>query len=173
MKNALQTIALFLLVCSGCNEQNSKTTSQSDKLQRTQNLLSPNDDDYSKEINIDTANRMISSYLTGINYEVNTEEIKSLFVDANVLKNYMDQADTAHPIKKFKLVFAHSLDYIHHGQEGLRPDSNSHALTLVVVGVDGDGNYVYTNNHTAIDYVQPCPNSCPSEGTSADNLLTQ
>ena len=131
------------------------------------------DTEFSRPINIDTANRMIQSYLTAINNTVNTQEIKSVIYDADVLRAYLDQhvGTDMKRIEKIKFIFAHSLDYVNSGNEGKRPDTNSHALTLVIVGVDKDGNYVYTKGGQALDFAQPCPPRCPVQGNSSSSLL--
>lgn len=131
------------------------------------------DTEFSRPINIDTANRMIQSYLTGINSTVNTQEIRSLEVDADVLRAYLAQhlVSSSKRIEKFKFIFAHSPDYVNSGNEGKRPDTNSHALTFVIVGVDKDGNYVYTRGGQALDFAQPCPPRCPVQGNSSSSLL--
>jgi hypothetical protein len=118
---------------------------------------------------------MIQSYLTAINSTVNTQEIRSLEFDADVLRAYLAQhlGDTSKRIEKFKFIFAHSLDYVNSGNEGKRPDTNSHALTFVIVGVDKDGNYVYTSGGEALDFAQPCPPRCPVQGNSGSSLLVR
>jgi hypothetical protein len=116
---------------------------------------------------------MIQSYLTSINSTVNTQEIRSLTYDADVLRAYLrDTTGTnGKRIEKIKFIFAHTLDYVNSGKAGKRLDTNSHALTLVIVGIDKDGNYVYTRSGAALDFAQPCPPRCPAQGTAAGELL--
>ena len=136
-------------------------------------MTTHSDTEFSRPIKIDTANRMIQSYLTAINSTVNTQEIRSVIYDADVLRAYLDQhvGTNMKRIEKIKFIFAHSLDYINSGNAGTRPDTNSHALTLVIVGVDKDGDYVYTPNSKALDFGQPCPPRCPVLGTSSSDTL--
>lgn len=159
--------AILMLLCS-CGGQHVPTTPPA-----SDTLTANVDTEFSRPINIDTANRMIQSYLTAINSTVNTEEIRSLEFDADVLRAYLAQhlASKNKRIEKIKFIFAHSLDYVNSGNAGKRPDTNSHALTFVIVGVDSAGNYVYTKNGAALDFAQPCPPRCPVQGTSSSNLL--
>jgi len=161
-------ILFFTAVCilTACNHVASEHA--------TENISSgrlPGGGNYSKPISIDTANMMIGSYLDGINYTVNTHEIRSLGFDADVLRAYLN--DTSHGvIKNVKFMFAHSLDYIHSGHKGQRPDTNSNALTMIIVGVDKDGNYVYTSGNMALDYAMPCPTDCFG-GQASSNFLVK
>ena len=160
--------AAVVLLCS-CGHQTTRTG-----LPGAGDVMTPRiDTEFSRPINIDTANRMIQSYLTAINSTVNTQEIKSIIYDADVLRTYLDQhvGTDMKRIEKIKFIFAHSLDYVNSGNAGKRPDTNSHALTLVIVGVDKDGDYVYTPNGEALDFGQPCPPRCPAQGTSGSDTL--
>lgn len=122
---------------------------------------------YSKPVSIDSANVMISSYLAAINDSVNTNELRSLFYDAEVLRDFLNKTPD---IQKLKFVMAHTQEYINAGHYGQIPDSNSHAITFVIVGVNSKGNYVYCNN-MALDFCQPCPSNCPELGNAGSNLL--
>ena len=115
-------------------------------------------------MSVDTANRMIGSYLDGNGTD--TTALRSLQVDASLLRQLL--ADTT--IKQLKLVLAHTVEYIDTGNEGHFAGCNSTALTLVVVGVDSFGNYVYGPGQSVIDRLRPCPYLCPL-GTAAGNLL--
>lgn len=159
--------AAAILICS-CNDHVVAPAAGT-----TDSLTVNTDTEFSRPVNIDTANRMIQSYLAGINSAVNTEEIKSLEFDADVLRLYLSQhlGTNLKRIEKLKLVLAHNLEYVNSGNFGKRPDTNSHALTLVIVGVDKDGNYVYTKNGAALDFAQPCPPRCPVQGSSSSDLL--
>ena len=159
--------AAVVLLCSCGQQVSTKKMTIADTL--TTNI----DTEFSRPIKIDTANRMIQSYLTAINSTVNTQEIKSVIYDADVLRAYLDQhvGTDMKRIEKIKFIFAHSLDYVNSGNAGRRPDTNSHALTLVIVGVDKDGDYVYTPNGEALDFGQPCPPRCPGHGTSGSDTL--
>lgn len=117
------------------------------------------DQDFSSGIPIDTANRMINSYLQGINYQVNTNEIRSWTFSADSLRRLLT-AGNGKQIVRLKLLLAHSLEYIHAGHEGERPPVNSHALTLIVVGLDQNNNYIYNPEGEAYEHAFPCPPRC-------------
>lgn len=127
----------------------------------------PLNEPYSKPVSIDSANIMISSYLVSIKDSINKEALRSLFYNADVLKDFLNSNQD---IQKLKFVFAHTQEYINAGHYGQLPDSNSHAVTLVIVGVNSKGDYVYCNN-MALDFCQPCPSNCPEIGNASSNLL--
>lgn len=128
----------------------------------------PEEVPYSALIPIDTANKMIQSYLDGINYTVNTEAIKALCFNADSLRAYLSDPT----IKDIKFVFANTLEYANspHGHE--RPDSNSHVTTLILAGYDNKGNYVFKDN-MVYENLRPCPNECIQSGTASRNLLVE
>ncbi|RYD59169.1 MAG: hypothetical protein EOP56_02760 [Sphingobacteriales bacterium] len=154
-------------------------TSCKDSVQHTaSNPASPNntydlpDRPFSKPILIDSANRMIQSYLTSIHPDVNNDAIKSLIFDADLLREYLNDSSQG-KIRHMKFLFAHRLSYINDGHFGQRPDSNSNALTMVLIGYGANGNYIYYNNSYALDFCQPCPRECPDFGTASGDLLSQ
>ncbi|GAA4456982.1 hypothetical protein [Rurimicrobium arvi] len=122
-------------------------------------------------IPMDTANVMISSYLSSIDSDTTTgkvPDLSSLIMDANELRSYLN---THSDIQKVKFMFAHRLEYIHAGNEGKPAGYRSDALTLVVAGYDGDNNYVFASDNTVLDHCGPCPRLCPDYGTASSNLL--
>lgn len=123
---------------------------------------------YSSRIPIDTANKMIQSYLDGINYTVNTEETRALRYNADSLRRYLK--DPA--IKQIKFMFAHTLAYANSPDGNKRPDSNTHVLTMIIAGYDDQGNYIYSDN-MVYENAEPCPNRCPTEGPASKDLLAQ
>lgn len=125
---------------------------------------------YFKPVTIDTANRMIMSYLNSINYGVNTEAPRSLIYDADTLRDYLNDT-TKGKIRYVKFMFAHQLDYINSGHEGQRPDSNTNAITMIIVGYDQNNNYVLNRNNMVYDHFEPCPRNCPTYGTAAYNII--
>jgi hypothetical protein len=170
MYKLLSSLALLSLAFSGNQQTHAATAGIEDPQQLVAAAPpTPPDTMYSKPIHIDSANRMIMSYLNAINYTVNTNETRSLIFDANVLKNYLNTGNGQ--IKKIKFIFAHNMNYINSGFEGERPSSNDNALTLIIVGVDGNGNYVFDPNQKALDFCQPCPTECLQVGSAANNLL--
>lgn len=120
-------------------------------------------------IPVSLANRMIKSYLNGIDYTVNNHEIRSWIVNADTLRRFLSLHNEK--IVNLKLMIAHNMDYINAGHEGQRPPVNSNALTLVIAGVDADNNYVYTDEGTVPERCQPCPEECIGSGTGAADTL--
>ncbi|RZL20416.1 MAG: hypothetical protein EOO89_00235 [Pedobacter sp.] len=127
---------------------------------------------FSKPVLIDSANRMIQSYLTSIQPEINTDEIRSLIFDANLLRIYLNDSSNG-KIENLKMILAHKLSYINSGHFGQRPDSNSNALTLVLIGYGANGNYIYYDQNHALNICQPCPRECPETGTASSDVLVQ
>ena len=124
--------------------------------------------DYSQAIAIDTANMMIESYLNSINYQNNDSDLHCLIISADSLRDYLNDKKE---IKYMKLVFAHTLDYIRSGHANQNCGYKINALTLVMVGFDAKGNYVYNNCGMVYDHATPCPAHCPPRGTAQNNVL--
>lgn len=159
-KFVFTAIAISAIVFTGCNQK-----SNSDNHKTLQPILSSVDPGY---IRSDSANKMIRSYLKSLDSLpiADTPMLKSLIIDAGSLRDYL--SDTS--IKSVKLMFAHTLSYINLGHEG-KPGYNSDALTVVIAGYDGNGNYVLKDDSLALDHARPCPRNCPSSGTASFDLL--
>lgn len=129
-------------------------------------------DGYSRFLELDSANRMIRSYLNGIDYRVNTNETRSLLFNADTLRKYLNDP-TGQRVKTVKFFLAHNWDYILSGREGLRHRPNDNALTLVIVGVDENGNYVPPpgRRHGGFDFCQACPSRCVAVGEASSDQL--
>ena len=116
---------------------------------------------------IDSANKMLNSYLNSITNTGATPDLKSLIVDADALRSYLEDTN----IKHVKLMFAHRLDYINNGNgngyAGVRYDG----LTIIIAGYDNSNNYIYNESGAVLDNCQPCPYSCPSNGTASYHTL--
>jgi hypothetical protein len=121
-------------------------------------------------ISVDTANRMISSYLNSINYQSNDSSLHSLVIDAIELKRYLDTTRTGNTIKKLKIMFAHKLSYINSGQGNQFAGYDNDALTIVIAGVNENGDYVVFPGNKVFNNSMPCPTSCP-EGTASSPLI--
>jgi hypothetical protein len=121
-------------------------------------------------ISVDSANKMISSYLGSINYRTNDSSLYSLVIDAEALRHYMDTMPPANKIKKFKIMLAHRLDYINSGHQNQLGAYNQNALTVVVAGINSMGDYVMFPGNQILDNSMPCPTSCPS-GTASLPLI--
>lgn len=121
-------------------------------------------------IPIDTANRMISSYLTSINYPANDTEIRSIIIDGDALRSYLT-SPAGQNISQVKIIFAHNTKYINSGNYGKRPPMGADATTFVMAGFNDDGAYIPYYNYRVLDHSTPCPTSCPTVGAAANNLL--
>ena len=101
---------------------------------------------------------MISSYLTSINYPSNTETLRSLTFDADSLRAYLNDSSNG-KIVTLKFMLAHQTNYTknHYGTNaGMRAD----AITLVLVGLDEDDNYIYSRGNKVYEHFSPCPTNC-------------
>lgn len=117
------------------------------------------------EIPVDTANRMILSYLNGINYRINTNETRSFTTDPESLISYLSDSR----IKTVKIFLAHNLDYINSGHEGERPVPNENAITLIIAGLDSAEHYVTDIDRGLYDQLAPCPDQCIGSKFVDDN----
>lgn len=116
---------------------------------------------------VDSANKMIQSYLNSIGYPTTDTNLLSLSINADSLRSYL--SDTA--ISDVKLMLAHTLAYINGGGKDENCGYKSSALTVIIAGYDKDGNYIYAPNNMVIDRGVPCPTNCPP-GEAAQPLLT-
>ncbi len=155
---------------------------------------------YSSFITTDVANQMIGSYLSSIgsgsglnsagaassssaanayngvagNSNGPVNDLKSFSIDADSLRAYLASTN----IKSVKLIFAHTMDYISAGNQGLFAGMQSGAMTIIIAGYDVDGNYVYytpggangQGGQYVLDHCSPCPANCPP-GTAGGDLL--
>ena len=121
----------------------------------------------SQFIPADSANEMINSYIYSIEHSATHEsDIHSFSIDADSLRKYLMHTE----LKHVKLIFAHTMDYIHSGYRGVYAGMQSGAVTIIIAGYDNAGNYVYHNGGNVLDHCIPCPTSCPS-GNAGDDLL--
>ena len=120
-------------------------------------------------IPVDSANKMIQSYVNSINTPstTNDTDVKSFFVDASELRNYLDSTN----ITQIKIVLAHTLNFINNGHGNQNAGYKSGAFTLVLAGVDKDGKYIYMPGNNVINHSAPCPTNCPP-GAAGNDLLT-
>ena len=169
MKNTLLMLTGISLFFAGCNQPPANNTREKKHKYRMSAMTNPS---YSRYIPVDSANKMISSYLNSINYQQNDTDLRSLIFNADSLVAYLTTAKLAN----VKLMFAHTLDYINNGGQDQYAGYQSGALTLVVAGYDTSGNYVYysypgTNTKMVLENSMPCPINCPTSGTAANDLL--
>jgi hypothetical protein len=117
---------------------------------------------YSHSISVDTANKMIQSYLTGVGYPSVDTAIRALSFDADTLRAYLAN----HDIVTVKFMFAHQAGYLNSGNYGGNPGLNPSAITLVIAGVDNNDNYVRNSQNGVYDNMTPCPFQCPGNAGS-------
>ncbi len=105
----------------------------------------------------DSANRMTSSYLISVG-AASHDTLQYWTIEADALKAYL--ADTG--IRTMKVALAHTLQYINEGHYGVAAGFSPQALTLVITGLDENGNTVFYSNGRVLDHTRPCPPFCPT-----------
>jgi hypothetical protein len=174
MKQTLVAIALIgILFTAACNQPNSSKTVQSDTtVAKTLSnrggaggASGPTGPSGSAFIPLDTANKMLGSYLNSL--QRNDSDLHSIIISATSLRAML--ADTE--IVSVKLMFAHTLSYINAGNGGHNCGYKSNALTIIISGYNGSGNYIYYPENMVVDNGVACPAHCPSVGTAASDLL--
>lgn len=115
---------------------------------------------YSQSISVDTANRMIQSYLNSVGYPAVDTSIRSLSFDADTLRAYLSD----HSIVTLKFIFAHTPAYANSGY-GTGAGLNPGAITLVIAGVNENDQYVLNNRNGVYDHMSPCPTLCLGDGS--------
>ncbi len=125
---------------------------------------------FSQFIPIDSANKMVNSYLTSINYPANDSDLQALIFDANVLRNYLN--DSSHgKIVQIKIMLGHTLEYINSGHFGMNAKYQTGELTVIIAGYDQNNNYIYNSDNMVLDHAMPCPDWCPTGGTAQYSSL--
>lgn len=168
----LYSLAAVACLLTACGTESTKTNehptgSGQESRSPTATAVAEDDDHY---IPVDSANKMIGSYLGSISG--NDSALHSLILDANVLRSYLN-SDSGQEITQMKIMFAHKLTYINDGG-GNKPCGYNYAgLTLVLAGFKPDGSFILGPNKSAIDNAFPCPANCSSAGQAADDYLPQ
>lgn len=124
-------------------------------------------DSFSKFIPLDSANKMLQSYLASINYLQNDTELHSIIFKAADLRQMLADPKTSN----VKIMFAHTLDYINAGGSGEYCGYKSKELTVIISSYDSAGNYTYTPAGKVLEMGAPCPTSCPKMGNASNDLL--
>lgn len=123
-------------------------------------------------IPVDSANKMIKSYLTSAGGGAVDTNLYSITFNADSLRRMLND-ETQGKITNVKIMFAHTLDYINSGHQNQYCGYKTGALTLVIAGFDADGNYKYYPAGRVMDIGQPCPPLCPDHGSAAKDTLVQ
>ncbi len=113
---------------------------------------------YSQPIQIDTANRMIASYLESVGYPNVDTAVRSLSFDADTLRSYLANPN----ITTMRFYLGHQLSYLNGGSNrfgkdiGMRPG----ALTIIAVGINDAGQVIRNTSNGVYEHSMPCPYSC-------------
>lgn len=161
--------AITIVSCSDTNEQTETTQVQSFTGDSSQAASVLDSLGAIVEIPRDSANKMVLSYLNSINYTQNDSSLRSLIVDANVLRAYLN-SPSGLAVSKLKISFAHTLDYINNGGLNQNCGYTSGKLTVVLAGFNSSGNYVYLHGNV-MDRGAPCPSNCPTAGTAVSDTF--
>ena len=102
-------------------------------------------------IPIATANEYIENFITNY-FDTNKFPAKSFTFDAKTLCAFIQEHSSVVNLKFM-----------------LAQNTSTSALTLVIVGVDANGDYV-TNGTTVMDNCNMCPTNCPS-GTAGNDTI--
>lgn len=113
---------------------------------------------YSRSITVDTANRMLESYLNGVGYPGVDTAIRSLSFDADTLRAYLQNSN----IVTMKFMIAHPPAYMKNGNTNVNAGLNASGMTLIIVGLDNTDRYVMNSQNGVYDYMSPCPSQCPT-----------
>lgn len=129
MYSKLIALALFIgLVSCGDTKQNVKDHSES-----CSNINS--------YLPIDSANKMISSYLNSIQYQNNDTDVRSFIVDANALRCYLNSEEGLN-VSNLKISFAHNASTAYSADSNVNCGYNGKHLAIVITGFDTLGNNV-------------------------------
>jgi hypothetical protein len=121
--------------------------------------------EYSQPIKVDTANRMIASYLTSVGYPNVDTTVRSLSFDADTLRAYLKNKD----ITTVRFYLGHQLSWLNGGSTrfgkniGMAPGK----LTIICAGLDDDGQIVRNTSNGVYEHAMPCPNNCGPSTTAA------
>lgn len=119
---------------------------------------------YSSPIAIDSANRMIGSYLESVGYPQVDTTIRALSYDADTVRAYLANSN----IKTLRFHLAHQLAWINGGTNrfgkniGMTPGK----LTIIMVGLDDEGDVVRNTSNGVYEHAFPCPSACGGNGYS-------
>lgn len=119
-------------------------------------------------IPVDSANKMLRSYLTSVNADIDSnKQLQALIMDADALREYLSNPS----IKKVKVMFAHTLDYINAGHGGENCGYTPGQLTIIFAGYDSENNYIFAPGNLVPNRAKPCPTNCSVTGTAANMYL--
>jgi len=118
----------------------------------------------------DSANKMIGSYLSSIDYMNNDTDVRSFVINMDRLRAYCDSSSSH--ISHVKVMLGHTLQYINSGKGNINAGYRSGALTVLIAAYNSSGDYFYINGDEVMDYSAPCPSNCPP-GDAGNDFLTE
>jgi hypothetical protein len=121
-------------------------------------------------ITVDTANKMVNSYLNSVNYLSTDTNIQCVTFPAGLVRKYLDSLTGSSSIAYLKISFAHQLVYINNGHQNVNSGFSKNALTVILSGCDTNGSYIYYAGNSVIDNGMICPTNCPP-GDAANPLF--
>lgn len=165
MRKNLIFVILAVVIIVACNKENKNVNTVQQPLNNLDLNAYASMGLDSPFLHPDTANVMIESYLDS---RPNSNKLKSLIVDANALRYYLENTDITH----LKIMFAHKQNYIYNlNGDGVDCGLDYQGLTIVIAGLDDDNDFVYSAQGAVMDFASPCPHDCPTSGTGASDLL--
>jgi len=162
-KQIVYPLMFSAIIFASCQENNPPKKDQKETPPTTKILR--DDDGFSRFIPIDSANKMIMSYIKST--ESDDDALRSLILNADSLRYMLSDSR----ITNVKLMFAHTLDYVNNGGKDQNCGYKSGKLTLVIAGYDQNGDYVYNPTSSVLNQCMPCPAFCPTIGTSTSDSL--
>jgi hypothetical protein len=151
MKQILFIMLLFSMSISSCKCRRDETSSH--------------------RIPVDSANKMIGSYLNSIE-GTGDNTLHSLIFNAEELRAYLNDPLRS-DVTNIKLSFAHTLNYINSGNGNQDAGYTAGAFTIVISGYDEEGNYILMNDNCVLDFGVACPSNCPPSGSANNDLIRE
>jgi hypothetical protein len=157
-------VATAFLACTKANNSISTTPASPSALLNHHNFSNARytGTNYSQSIPVDSANSMIGSYLNSIGYPSADTALRSLIFDADTLRAYLQDPSIA----TLKFMIAHRDGYKNSGYLGRYAGMNPEAVTMVIVGLNEQDQYVLNNRSEVYEHTAPCPNNCPGTSTA-------
>lgn len=126
---------------------------------------------FTQFIPVDSANKMLNSYLNSISYQANDSTLRSISFDMAQLRAYTDSPATGSDrITSIKVMFAHKLSYINSGKGNTDGHNNRDAVTFIIAAYTEDGTVRYLDGDKIMNTGAPCPTNCPP-GDAGEPLL--
>lgn len=167
MKHVCITLALAILFLAACTKEtpivNGSHVSESEQipLDNRHNTIRLSGTNYSHSLPVDSANRMLMSYLHSVGYPGVDTALRSLSFDADTLRAYLQNPN----ITTVKFMIAHKSTFINSGNEGTNAGMSPSGLTIIIAGLNNNDEYVLNTSNGVYDNMINCPHICA--GTSS------